>query len=341
MINKQTEDISPVKVHSQKEGSLLKSFGMLFRSRTLLLLLITLGIGIVLSIVSPYFLTVGNISTLLFGLSADGIVTTGMVMVMIIGEIDLSVGGIMAMTGVITGSLYLSGINIWFSSLIGFILGVTAGVGNGYFNAKLKINSFIVTLAMMGLTQGIAYIFTLGSPLALGNLPSLFTNLGSGKVNNLLPYFTIIYAVIVVITAIFIKELAVLKKMYYVGSSPSSAQLVGINVVKVKWLAFIISGALASLAGILTVARFTVATPQTGQNEALTAIAAAVIGGTSFTGGEGSIVGAVLGVFIVSMVDDGLILLNVSVYWQYFVNGLILISVVVANELLHRRLENR
>lgn len=335
--NKEPESI--IEIHPQRKERQLGLFNGLFRSRTSILLLITIAIGIILSIISPYFLRVGNISTLLFGLSASGLVTIGMVMVMVVGEIDLSVGGIMAMTGVITGSLYLSGVNIWLSSLIGFMLGVVAGVGNGYFNAKLKINSFIVTLAIMGLTQGTAYIFTQGSPLALGNLPSLFTSLGGGTIGGILPYFTVIYAILIIFAAIFMRKSPTFKKMYYVGSNSTAARLVGISVTKTKWLAFIVSGSLASLAGILTVSRFTVATPQTGQNIALTAIAAAVIGGTSFTGGEGSVVGSVLGVFIVSMVDDGLVLLNVSVYWQYFVNGLILISVVVLNEMLHRRVE--
>jgi len=304
--------------------------------REFFLVLTIIIVGVILSLLTPYFLTKGNLSALLIGLSAEGFVAIGIVMVMITGEIDLSVGGIMALSSVVAGSLILSGKNVWVSVLLGFILGSIMGVINGWLIGYRKINSFIITLAMMGMTRGVAYILTQGSPLAIGGVPQSFESLGGGNLFGL-PTFTVVFILLASISGFGLKKIKAFREFYFVGSSENSAKLTGLDVPKIKMRAFVLSASLASLAGIFTLSRFLVATPNTGNGIELRAIAAAVIGGTSFTGGEGSILGAALGVLIVNLLNNALILLNISVYWQNFVNGLLLLSVVLIDNLTQKK----
>ncbi|RKX45565.1 MAG: ABC transporter permease [Thermotogae bacterium] len=308
----------------------------IFKFRESILTIVIIGLGGVLSLLTPYFLTSSNISAVLIGLSAEGLVTIGMVMVMIAGEIDLSVGGIMALSSVVAGALFLSGVNIWLSAVVGFVLGALSGFVNGWLVGTRKINSFIITLAMMGMTRGIAYILTQGSPLAIGGVPKLFESFGGGDILGI-PIFALIFLSCAVVGEFCLRKVKPFREFYFVGSNVTSARLTGIDVGKTKMRVFILSAMLASLAGILTLSRFLVATPITGTGVELRAIAAAVIGGTSFSGGEGTILGAVLGVLIVNLINNALILLNVSVYWQSFVNGLLLLVVVLIDNFTQKR----
>jgi len=274
----------------------IKSFfkKLLARREASVFLIIIFAITIV-SILQPKFLLWNNMRAIMIGLSTDGLMAIGMAVVLVLGGIDLSVGSVSALACVITGGLFLGGMNIWAAALIAVIAGVGIGLFNGFMIAKVGLPPFIVTLGMMSLARGTAYIFTEGSPLSMGGLPSAFKFIGTGSI-------------------------------------------IGIpNVAKVKVWVYVLSAVLASIAGIMSLARFNVATPTLGTSAELRAITAAVIGGTSMTGGVGSIFGAVLGVILLNVLNSSLVMLNVSVYWQDFVNGAILIIAVTIDYLSHRK----
>lgn len=307
----------------------------LFVIREFSLLLIIIGFGIVLSFLSPYFFSVTNISTTAIGLAGDGIIAIGMTVALVLGGLDLSVGSVMALSGVIAGALYLAGVNIWLAAFIALIGGIVCGLINGYLIGKVKLNPFITTLGMMSIARGSSYVLTQGSPLSISGMAKSFTFLGSGQICGF-PVMVLIFILLVLFMDFTLRRSAPMRQVFYVGSSEKAAVLSGINVAKVKMGVFFLTALLSAIAGILTLSRFTVAQPNAGTGAELRAIAACVIGGASLNGGEGTILGAVLGVVLLGLVNNALILLNVSVYWQDLITGIVLISAVLIDFLTHR-----
>jgi len=300
------------------------------------LLLIIIALMIVLSIATPHFLTASNITTTLIGLATDGIIAVGMTIALVSGGFDLSVGSVLALSGVTAGALYIGGMNIWLATLLGVIISIGCGFVNGYFIGKIGINPMITTLSMMNIARGAAYVLTQGSPLSLAQTPKAFTNLGGGTVIGI-PVIVIIFAVIALIGDYMMRHSAFLRQVFYVGSNSKAASLSGINVSKVKMLVYIIVAILAGIAGILTLSRFNVATPSAGLGTEMRVMSAAIIGGASLSGGEGTVFGAVLGVILLALVNNGLVLLNVSVYWQDLISGIILLAAVTLDYVNHTR----
>ncbi len=307
----------------------------LFAWREFTLLLIIVTGGTVLSLVTSTFLTAANLSTTAVGLSSDGIIAVGMTIALVLGGFDLSVGSVMALSGVVGGALYLAGWNIWVAALIGLVTGMLCGLVNGYFIGKVGLNPFITTLGMMSIARGGAYVLTQGSPLSLPGIARGFGFLGGGAVGGV-PVMAIIFFAIAVVMDFAMRRFAPMRQVFYIGSSPKAAALSGIEVPKVKIVVYLLTATLASVAGILTLSRFTVAAPNAGISAELRAIAACVIGGASLAGGEGTVLGSVLGVVLLALVSNALILLNVSVYWQDLITGVILISAVLVDFLTHR-----
>ena len=191
--------------------------------------------------------------------------------------------------------------------------------------SKVGLPPFIVTLSMMNLSRGVAYIITTGSPLSVsGYLPDSFRFLATGDVFGI-PVLFLIFLLVTVVALIFTKKSNACRNIYYVGSNENAAKLSGINVDRVKIFVYVVIALLSALAGILSLARFNVATPELSKGAETTAISAAVIGGTSMTGGLGGILGTFLGIFLLKIVDSALVMMNVSVYWQDFVQGAILV----------------
>jgi len=293
-------------------------------------------IAIILSIVSPTFLTSDNLITTVLGIAMMAIVAEGMTLALVSGGFDLSVGSVMSLAGVLAGSLALSGMNIWLASVIALVASGVSGIITGLFVGKVKINPFIMTLGMQGVIQGIAYVITQGAPVSPTNLSSSFTFLGQGSILGL-PMLIWILIIAIVIGDLLMRNAISARKIYYLGSNESAAYLSGISVDWVKVSIYVITALLSGVAGLLTLSRFGVATPTAGQGMELQAIAACVIGGASLSGGEGSVLGALLGSLLVGLVNDGMVLLNVSVYWQSFVIGFVLITAVTTDVLTHRK----
>jgi ribose transport system permease protein len=323
-------------VPGRRFGFSAKLWKRLFAVRELTLMLIILIFGVVLSFLSPHFASIANLSTTAVGLSGDGIIAIGMTVVLVLGGLDLSVGSVMAFSGVVAGALYLNGVNIWLAALFALALGMCCGLVNGYLIGKVGLNPFVTTLGMMSVARGCSYVLTQGSPLSLAGLDKNFAFLGSGYIGGLFPTMVIIFIVLALLMDFAMRRSAPLRQVFYTGSSEKAAVLSGIDVSNVKVGVFFLSSMLASLAGILTLARFTVAAPNAGISAEMRAIAACVIGGCSLSGGEGTVMGAVLGVILLGLVNNALILLNVSVYCQDLITGVILIAAVLVDFFTHR-----
>ena len=291
---------------------------------------------IVLSLLSSTFFSVNNLITTVLSIVMTGIISVGMTVALVSGGFDLSVGSVMSMAGVVAGSLALGGMNIWPAALIGLLASVASGAITGFFIGKVKINPFIMTLGMQGVVQGVAYVVTQGAPLSVTGVSSSFLYLGQGNLLGL-PVLIWILAVIVIVADYLMRRAVVARKVYYIGSNENAAYLSGIRVTRAKVWIYVFTAILAGIAGLLTLSRFGVAAPTAGTGMELQAIAACIIGGASLTGGEGTVLGALLGSVLVGIVNDALVLLNVSVYWQSLVTGFVLIAAVTLDVLTHRK----
>lgn len=313
--------------------NLIKKF---FAQReTSVLIIILIAVAIV-QIIQPKFLNVSNLKSIALSVSTDGLLSIGLCLALILGGIELSVGGVAAMTCVLTGYLCLAGVNVWAACLVSILAGVAVGLFNGLMISKVGLPPFIVTLGMMNLSRGIAYILTKGSPLSLsGYLPDSFRFLATGEILGI-PMLFIIFIVIAVIAHVFLMKSNVCRNIFYVGSNEDAAKHSAINVDRVKIGVYVTVSVLATLSGILSLGRFNVATPELSVGAETTAISAAVIGGTSFTGGVGSISGTFLGIVLLKVVNSALVMLNVSVYWQDFVQGAILVLAVTMDYVTHK-----
>ncbi len=315
-------------------GAGLRSI-MGFREGTTILLI--LAIAGIMSVASPYFLTRENLTTTIQSFSIDGFVVIAMTLVLISGGIDLSVASLMALTGVLVGVLFKSGMNVWAASAVGLTLGVVVGLVNGFFITRLGLSAFITTLALSSIVRGAAYVISGGQPIPLSNLPDPFKFLGRGTIGEAGIPFTILLFVVVIIAFDFLcRRSAVMRKVYYVGSNEKAARFSGIDIASVRLGVYVLSGFLSALAGILTIARFNSATAYYGVGVDMRAISACVIGGASLTGGEGTILGSILGITLMSIISSCLILLDVSPYWQDLIMGLILLTAVSLDFISHR-----
>ena len=322
----------------QQKSRLARALGGLVGFREGTTILIILILGAVMAFLSPVFLTGENFSTMFKIFVINGWVVIAMTLVLISGGIDLSVAAVMAFVGVVAGQLFLVyHWNIWIASLAGIGVGVFVGFVNGFFITRVGLSPFIVTLAMSQIARGTAYVFSEAMPLPLNNVPAGFKLIGRGIIGHTGVQFVIVLFIVVAILFDFLaRRSTVLRKVYYIGSNEKSARFSGINVNRVRMGVYVLSGLLAAIAGILAIARFSSAPPYGYQGVELDAISAAVIGGTSMNGGEGTVLGAVLGIVLLALIQTAINLLGVSPYWSNFVTGAILLVAVSVDFLTHR-----
>ena len=292
-------------------------------------------ISVLLSFMSRTFLTPDNLRTTAIGFSADGIIGIGMTIALVSGGFDLSVGSIFGLSGVMTGMLYIGGMNIGMSAFLAFAVSLLLGLTNGIFIGKIGINPFITTLAMMGIARGMAYALTQGTSQTLA-APDAFKALGRGEFMGI-PVFVIIFFALAILFDFMMRKTSFMRKVFYTGSSEKAALLSGINASKVKILVFVLTAVLSSIAGIISLARFGTAIPTSGQGAEMRVISAAVIGGSSIKGGEGTVLGTVLGTILLSLINNGLILMNASVYYQSLLSGVILLVAVTIDHVSHNK----
>ena len=288
---------------------------------------------IVLTIASDKFLTLTNLMTIIKQISIQSIVAIGMTMIIISGNIDLSVGSLVALCSVSCAMLMNKGLPTIIAVLAAVIIGAFAGFITGGVTAKLKLHSFLVTLALMTALRGLAQTLTNGRPVA--GLPSSVGKVASGTVGPvplLVIYMIVLYAIFMYV----MKYTAFGRSIYAVGSNQESARLSGINIEKVKTLVFILSGALCGIAGVLLTAKVRSGDPTCANAWEMDTIAGAIIGGTDMNGGEGKLGGTIIGLLFVGILANGMVLLGVSAYMQSVIKGLVIFMAVIINSIQKR-----
>lgn len=295
-----------------------------------LLLLVALA-----SAISPYFLNTTNILNVLRGATMVGIVSIGMTIVILSRGIDLSVGSLLAVAGAATASLASYGIVT--AALVGVTLAMLLGVVNGLIITKLRLQPFIATMAMLIFARGLVYIHTNGSNIVVHGASPWFTWLGSGYIGPI-PVPIVVFVLVWIGAWYLLRHTQFGRHVYAVGANEEAARLYGINVDLVKIKVYALSGLLAGLAGVIMVSRLTVAESNAGQLFELDAIAATLIGGTTFDGGVGGVGGTILGVLILALLGNILNLAGVSPFVQMLVQGAIIVIAVVVSELRQRRI---
>lgn len=304
------------------------------------LVVIIAALCVAMSFASPYFLTWDNIRAMLLSFSIEGIVVVGMTILLIVGGIDLSVGSVVCFAMVVTGKLFLMGLDPWTAGLIAIAASALIGAMIGGCVVRIGLNHFIASLAFMVIVRGLCLALTQGTPQSLFTLPAAFKFIGQGTVLGI-PAVILIFFAIVVVSDFVLRRASLLRRVFYTGSNEKAALYSGIRVGHVKFWVTVLCAASAGLAGVIYTARFGAATPTFGVGMELNVIAAAVIGGASLKGGSGTVLGAVLGLALLSVVTSSLILLDVSPYWQDVIKGLILLAAVTIDHLMNTRKTKR
>lgn len=293
---------------------------------------------LLISLLSDKFLTVSNGWNVMRQISVNICISVGMTLIVLTAGIDLSVGSILALCGAITAGLLKNGIPVPSADLFigftllggilcGIMLGVFLGAFNGFIITKFKVPPFVATLAMLTIARGLTLLYTEGFPIS--GLGSDFAYIGTGWLLGI-PVPVWISAVVVVAAVILTNRTRLGRYIYAIGGNESASRLSGINIRRVKIIVYSIGGALAAVGGLMVTSRLDSAQPNAGISYELDSIAAVVIGGTSLSGGKGSIMGTVLGAIIIGVLNNGLVLLNVSPFWQQVVKGgVILLAVII------------
>ncbi|WP_431125574.1 ABC transporter permease [Variovorax paradoxus] len=324
----------------QSGGGPVKPANKLTSMREAGLLLIIAVLCVAMSFASPYFLTWDNIRAMLLSFSIEGIVVVGMTILLIVGGIDLSVGSVVCFAMVVTGKLFLMGVDPWLASLVAIGASGLVGAMIGGCVTRIGLNHFIASLAFMVIVRGLCLALTQGTPQSLFSLPAEFKFIGQGTLFGI-PAVILIFVAIVIVSDFVLRRSTLLRRVFYTGSNEKAALYSGIRVGRVKFWVTVLCSASAGLAGVIYTARFGAATPTFGMGMELNVIAAAVIGGASLKGGSGTVLGAVLGLALLSVVTSSLILLDVSPYWQDVIKGLILLAAVTIDHLLNTRKTTR
>jgi ribose transport system permease protein len=306
--------------------------------REFVLLLVIIAFTILMTLASPIFLTRLNIEAIVLALSVEATIAVGMVILLISGGLDLSVGSTLAFVGVVTGLALTAGVGTPLSILVGLLAAFGVGLLNGALVAKLKINPFITTLGTMITIRGLLLILAEGR--AVLNLPKSFTVIGQGRLFGI-QYPIFILLILVVGGDLLLRNSRFFRQSYYIGGNENAARLSGINVDLVKIFNYCLVAVLAGVAGLMLTGRFGSSSLTVGTGIELRVITACIIGGASLSGGEGSVLGAFLGALFMGMLANALNLLGVDVYYQSFVTGLILILAVVFDVLNERRKSSR
>ncbi len=305
---------------SVKEESRIMQFANKFKSAIGLIVLVT-----ALSFLSNYFLTMHNLINVTRQVSINAILAFGMTFVILTGGIDLSVGSILALSSVVTAGLLDSGLSLGFVIIIGLAVGTILGLANGILVAKGKMQPFIVTLGTMTIARGLTLIYSDGRPISGFN--EAFRFLGAGHIFGI-PVPVVIMFLLLALSYIVLKKTPFGRYVFAIGGNEKATKLSGINNDRIKIGVYAISGLLSSISGIILASRLNSAQPTAGTGYELDAIAAVVLGGTSLSGGQGGIVGTIIGALIIGILNNGLNLLNVSSFYQLVAKGAVILIAI-------------
>lgn len=281
---------------------------------------------IVISAINNAFYNFENIMNILRTTSYVVIIAIANTFVFIMAGLDLSVGSVLGLGGLMAAYfMKYYNLPVWLSIILGIIPGVIVGLFNGYSIVKFKIPSMIATLGSLYIARGVIYVLTKGAPVF--PLPESFVKIGNGDLFGV-PYSVIFMLVLAFIGTYVLKNTTFGRYVYAIGGNEETARLSGINVDKVKIIVYILSGVSAAISGIILTSRVASAQVSLGQGWELNVIASIILGGTSMFGGVGSIMGTIIGALIMSVLQNGMVLMNVSPYWQNIVVGIIIVATV-------------
>lgn len=295
--------------------------------------------SIIISILSPRFLTKSNLLNVFRQTSINAIIAAGMTFVILTAGIDLSVGSILGFSGAIAAKMLASGVNIFLALIVALIIGALAGMLNGIIITKGKVQPFIATLSIMIFLRGTTLVFTNGRPIAVPSDPEIvspiFRWIGAGEIFGILVPI-IIMAIVFIVCYYILNHTQFGRHIYAVGGNEEASLLSGVNTDRVKILAYTISGILAAVAGIIVTSRLSSGQPTAGEGYELDAIAAVVLGGTSLVGGQGTVIGTIIGALIIGILNNALNLMNVQSYYQSIAKAIVILVAV----LLDRKSKN-
>ena len=292
-----------------------------------------IAISVFITIFAPRFATGRNLYLVSRQISFVAIVALGELFVILTSGIDLSVGSNVGFSGIMAGLALAVGIPPIFALPLGMLAGMAVGLFNGAVISYVGITPFIVTLGMLSMARGMIWGFTKGNPVT--EIPDTFFFLAEGDFMGI-PSPVIIMVILAVLVHIVLTYTAFGRRIYAIGGNEEATALSGIDVKKIKLAVYGISGLMASISGILLIARFYSAQPSTGTGWELDAIASCVIGGTSLMGGVGSVLGVLIGATIMGVIRNGLVLMKVSVYWQDFIIGSIIVLAAVIDRMKNK-----
>lgn len=295
-------------------------------------------LAIVLSLSNEYFLTAGNISNVLLQTSINGILAIGMTFVILTRGIDLSVGSVVALTGIVSASFATTSATAgiagapytpWLAYPVGILVGIACGALVGVIVSRFSVPSFVATLGMLSAARGMTLIYGGGKPVPA--LTPDFRWIGTGDVFGI-PMPVVLFAMVFMASWWILNRTRFGRYIYAVGGNPHAANTSGINVTRLRFAVYVISGGLAGLAGMVLTARTGSALPQAGIAYELDAIAAVVIGGTSLAGGVGRITGTLIGALIIGVMNNGLDLMGIQSYYQQVLKGALIVGAVMLDQ---------
>jgi len=309
-------------------------------SREAALCIFIILLAVVVSIRSPYFLTIKNLEDILLNIAVLSIVATGQMMVITSGCIDLSVGSALALSGMIVGMTVSE--NWHLPPSVALVMGMGVGIMLGSFNGLLvtkgRVPPIIATLGTMSVYRGLTFVVSGGAWVDARELPDSFKQFATDAVLGV-PNLVLIMIIVVIIFYYFLNYTRSGRQVYAVGSNPSAARVAGINVNRILFVVFLLSGLLAGMGGVLWVSRYASAQSDSATGFELQTVAAAVIGGVSIAGGSGTIPGLLLGSLLLGILINALTLVRVSPFWQLAMQGMVILIAVVSNAAMSRRLQ--
>lgn len=291
-----------------------------------------LGLIVIVSILSPSFLTVNNILNVLRQTSINAVIAAGMTFVILTGGIDLSVGSILGLSGAVAAYSIASGQSIIVAVILALVVGTGIGFINGVVISKGKLQPFIATLASMTILRGAILIFTDGKPITIGSEGTAlaFGKIGGGSILGI-PTPALMMIAVFVVCYYILSQTKIGRYTYALGGNEEATKLSGLDTDKIKIFAYTVSGILSAVAGIIITSRLFSAQPTAGDGYELDAIAAVVLGGTSLSGGKGRITGTIIGALIIGILSNALNLLDVTSYFQMIAKGIVILIAVLAD----------
>lgn len=294
---------------------------------------------IIACIGSPYFLDVYNIQSLLRDLAIIGMIGIAQSLLLLVGELDLSVGKIATLCGILSGMLMIyAKINPWVALICGIIFGIFFGLLNGLIITKLRLNSMVATIGMQGVYGGINLVLTKGK--AITGIPEQIQFLGKGSLG-IVPMPFIFCIIVLVLVLFLVKKTKTGRYIYAIGNSREAATILGIKVDQIRVFIYVVVGLISSLAGLLYVCRLGSAQSTLGESWPMNSIAASVIGGVSLNGGIGNPAGALIGAAIISIISNMIVLFGVNAYWQQAVSGIVVVLAISFSSIMEIVRERR